>query len=137
MKRSVKTVLLFATLVLLGSHTIGHHSPVMFNRERELTLKGTVRRFEWTNPDVSIQLEVANDTGDQVAWVIESQGPRVMTIFGWSNSLMPGDRVTVSAHPERTGDRRTVLGRSVLKQDGTLLKISWQPDEIRNAIRAQ
>jgi hypothetical protein len=115
-----------------------HHSPVLFDQGRELTLEGSVTRMEWTNPHVSIHLEVIDRRERPVAWIIEAQSPRVMSLFGWSAaSVRRGDRVRIAAHPPRHPAARTALGRSIVRQDGTSLRIPWQPEEIREALRSE
>jgi hypothetical protein len=97
-----------------------------------------VTRIEWAYPHVYIHVQTENNVGKPVVWVIEGQSPRIMSLFGWSQgSLAAGDRVTVAANPTRNQNRTMALGRSVLKQDGTVLQISWQADVIRDALRAQ
>jgi hypothetical protein len=43
-------------LLPLAAHA--HHSPAMFDGSKRLTLTGTVREFQWTNPHSYIQLVV-------------------------------------------------------------------------------
>ena len=48
---------------LIAHGAAAHHSPVMFDQSKPLTLTGTVRQFQWTNPHSYIQLVVKNDAG--------------------------------------------------------------------------
>jgi hypothetical protein len=110
----------------------------MFDQGRDLTLEGVITRVEWAHPHVYIHIEAENERRQSVVWVVEAQSPRVMSLFGWSpTSLVPGDRVTIAANPPRSGATGTALGRSVVRQDGTTLRISWQQQEIREALRAE
>ena len=125
-----------ATLLLLTANAAGHHSPATFDQQRDIVLEGRVRSFEWANPHVYLRVVVRGEKGEEVLWAIEAQSPRVMSMFGWSPaSLEPGETVIVEGHPARSADEPIALGRAVRKEDGTTLEISWQPDEIREAIR--
>src|SRR5688572_7080590 len=130
--------LCIAVLLLIGSHAEAHHSPARFDQQRDVTVEGVIRTFEWVNPHVYFHVAVRSDAGEDVVWVVEAQSPRVMSMFGWSGtSLRPGEFVTIAAHPLRAEGEPVALGRAVQKADGTTLKISWQPDEIREAIRRE
>ena len=40
--------LVLAAAALRANTAVAHHSPVMFDQTRPLTLTGTVREFQWT-----------------------------------------------------------------------------------------
>lgn len=124
-------------ILIIDASAGAHHSPSMFDQERELTLTAVVARIAWANPHVNIHVEVEDERGEFAPWVIEAQSPRVMELFGWTRtSLEAGDRVTLLVNPQRNGTR-TALGRSVVRRDGITLRIPWQPQEIREALRAE
>ena len=50
-------ILALASLLLAGA-AHAHHSGAIFEPERTITLSGTVREFQWTNPHCWIQLTV-------------------------------------------------------------------------------
>ena len=52
-----------AQLAAVTDGALGHHSPVMFDQSQPVTLTGTVREFQWTNPHSYIQLVVTNAQG--------------------------------------------------------------------------
>lgn len=80
-----------------------HHSPVMFDQSRTITLSGTVRLFQWTNPHCYIQLLV-DQGGRQAEWNMEMGAPVYLYNRGWRPStLKAGDRVTITAQPLRSG----------------------------------
>ena len=61
----MKNLILTATGVALLASTpaLAHHSFAMFDQTKELTLVGTVREFQWTNPHSWIQLTVRDSAG--------------------------------------------------------------------------
>ena len=90
-------------LALAAPPASAHHSPVMFDQSKSLSLDGTVRQFQWTNPHCYIQL-VVDDGGQQVEWNMEMGAPVYLANRGWRPSILkPGDRITVTANPLRSG----------------------------------
>lgn len=93
-------------LVAATGSAVAHHSFAMFDREKQVTLEGTVREFQWTNPHVFVQLLVKNDKGIDEEWSIEGASPNMLFRRGWTaQSFKPGDRVTVIMNPLRDGQR--------------------------------
>ena len=89
--------LVFATVVL------AHHSFAMFDKERKVELHGTVKRFEWTNPHIWIDLIAETPNGEQV-WGVEGGSPSVLTHSGFDkNVLSRGMKVTLSINPLKNG----------------------------------
>jgi hypothetical protein len=73
----------------------------MFDFQREVTLRGTVKEFQWSNPHVFIDL--LNES-DSTTWSIEMSSPSHLVRNGWKPvSLKTGDSITVIIHPLRDG----------------------------------
>ena len=82
---------------------MAHHSFAMFDAEKIMTLEGTVKEFQWTNPHAWILLNAPKD-GAQVQWAIEMNGPTGLARTGWlPKTLTPGMPVKVWIHPLRDG----------------------------------
>lgn len=117
-------VALAAALVLafgITSQGQAHHSFAMFDRQKEVVLKGTVRQFQWTNPHSFIELDVADPQGAAEAYSIEMNSPNNLVRQGWkSTSLKPGDKVSVTMNPLRDGSRGGLFV-SVQLADGRVL----------------
>jgi hypothetical protein len=98
---------MFALLALCMAGTaLAHHSFAMFDQTREVTLKGTVKEFQWTNPHAWILLMVPNAGGQLEQWAIEMGGPGGLQRQGWSpTTLTPGMDVKVAIHPLRDGSK--------------------------------
>ena len=109
-----------ALLVPLAAHA--HHSAAMFNAQQPLTLTGTVREFQFTNPHCYIQLQVRNARGVEEEWSVEMGAPTHLRGRGWKRTtLKPGDRVTVTIAPLRNGGRGGEL-RRITTADGQPLR---------------
>jgi len=79
----------------------------MFDPEKLLTQTGTVKEFEWTNPHVWLHVMVPDAAaGKNLEYSFEMQAvPQAMS-GGWkSDTVKPGDKVTVEYHPLRDGSR--------------------------------
>ena len=98
-----------------------HHSGAMFDDAKEVTLVGTIKEFQYTNPHSWIQVMVPGANGGDVEWSIETAAPIVLLRAGIrANALVPGDKVTVRAHPLKSGGAGGNL-IDVKKEDGTIL----------------
>jgi len=105
MKTAPKTIgaaaaALFAGAVLLGGSARAHHSFAMFDQNRQVSITGTVKTFQWTNPHAFIELEAP----DGKLWSVELNSPNNLVRQGWKRTaLKPGDKVTVVLNPLRDG----------------------------------
>ena len=89
----------------IAASAYGHHSMTGFDRTRTVTLVGTVKQFKWANPHSWIELEVPNDKGGVDTWNVEMTAPGILARAGWkSNTVKPGDTVTIAVRPLTNGD---------------------------------
>jgi hypothetical protein len=110
-----------AMLLLAGATASGHHSFAPFDMAASITITGTVKEFQWTNPHVWIQVMVPGEAGE-VEWSVEATSPAGLNKKGWKpGSLKQGDKVSIVAHPLRDGRRGASLMSATLP-DGTVLK---------------
>jgi hypothetical protein len=98
-----------------------HHSPVMFDQTQQVTLTGTVREFQWTNPHSYIQLVVKNDQGQDEEWSLEMGASVYLYNLGWRpSSVKAGDTLTVTFAPLRKGGKGGLLLKAATA-DGKLI----------------
>lgn len=136
MGRALRSVAAVVAALTFASTAAAHHSPSVFDLRKEVTLTGVITSYQFRNPHLFIHLEVTHGTDLEGEWEVEAQSPRIMTLYGWSSkSLARGDRVVVVVNPPQQRGKRLALGRSVVKSDGTTLRIPWEPKEIRKALR--
>lgn len=87
-----------------------HHSMAMFDQTRTVTLTGTVRAFQWTNPHCYIQLMVKDASGKDVEWSLEMGAPMYLYAAGWRPStLKTGTAITVTVNPLKDGKPGAVV----------------------------
>jgi hypothetical protein len=96
-----------ATLAVCAIPAVAHHSFAIFDASKTLTLEGSVKEFQWTNPHAWIMLNAANQQGQADVWAIELNGPSGLVRDGWKpETLTPGMNVSVTIHPSRDGTNR-------------------------------
>jgi hypothetical protein len=99
---------------------LAHHSFAMFDADKKVTLAGTVKEFQWTNPHAFILMMVSNKDGQMEQWSIEMGGPGGLARQGWvPKTLRPGMNVSVVMHPLKEGHGGQFL--AVTLPDGTKL----------------
>ena len=89
----------------LSAPALAHHSAAGIDRTKSVTLVGTVREFGWRNPHSYMEVDVPTDAGGMVTWKVEMTSPAFLVRAGWkSNTLKPGDKVSVVVRPLVSGD---------------------------------
>ena len=97
-------LLLMSSGLVLPFELHAHHSPAMFDGSKQLTLTGTVRAFQWTNPHSYIQLVVKPDDGTEQEWSLEMGANVYLYNLGWRPSTVKaGDTLIVTVIPMRNG----------------------------------
>jgi uncharacterized protein DUF6152 len=111
-----------AAVVCAAPAALAHHSFAMFDAGKLVTLEGTVKQFQWTNPHAWIILMVNEQEGQPPAqWAIEMNGPTGLARDGWlPKTLTPGMQVKVVIHPLRDGNKGGQY-LAVTLPDGTLM----------------
>jgi len=90
--------------LLTAAPSFAHHSAVMFDDAKEVTVTGTIKEFQYTNPHSWLLVDVKNEDGSVTTWGFEAEGPSTLTRAGIRKSdFMPGTAITISGHPMRDG----------------------------------
>ncbi|MEO5705830.1 MAG: DUF6152 family protein [Alteraurantiacibacter sp.] len=109
-----------AGLAMAAAPAAAHHSFAMFNQRQIMTVEGTVREFQWTNPHAFIEIETRQGNATRT-WSIELNSPNNLTRQGWRrNSLRVGDRISLRMNPLRNGEPGGLF-LDLRKADGTVL----------------
>ena len=113
---------------LIAGSALAHHSPVVFDRSKKVTLNGTVKEFAWTNPHSSIQIEVPNTSGGSDMWGVEMNSPNNLVRQGWKSTLLKsGDKVSIVINPLRSAEKGGAFV-SIKFADGRVLGDTWTED---------
>lgn len=114
--------LVVAALVAQAMPASAHHSvPVNFDQSKEITISGTLTEAKWINPHSRFRIDVKQDDGKTVEWLVEMGAVNTMQRAGFEiGKFVVGDTLTIIGWPSRGRDRSMLLRTAVLK-DGTRL----------------
>ena len=92
-------------LTLVASGAWAHHSAAGIDQTKSVTISGVLKEFKWANPHSWLDVDVTDDKGESKVWSIEMTAPAYLARAGWkSNTVKPGDKVSVTIRPFRNGD---------------------------------
>jgi hypothetical protein len=121
-RRWVVSALLWASCAV-AAHA--HHSAALFDTTKEVTLEGVITKFDWRNPHVYMAMRVTAADGAQLDQDIEAGASSVLLPLGLTpEAVAIGERVTVRANPSKSGAGHMVLGRELVKADGSVLPLN-------------
>jgi hypothetical protein len=113
-RRILFTATVSLALAAYAGTASAHHSFAMFDKDKTVTLQGTVKDFQWVNPHTWLQVYVPTK-GKMVEWSIEGRSPNVLSRRGWKKTTVsPGDKVTVVVYPLKTGQPGGAIVRLTL-----------------------
>ena len=91
--------------------------------DKTVTLKGTVTEWIWANPHCGILFDVTDDNGQVTHWGAELTNPHQLSLEGFSKDVLkPGDKITLTGNPARSGAPRiNLLNGGLILPDGRAL----------------
>jgi hypothetical protein len=106
----------FAVLAILligfATPSLAHHSTVMFDLNKTITIEGTITQIAWGNPHSVMFVDAKPlDQADVPVknWVVETANPAKLVEMGWqAGTLKVGDKVRVKGAPRKDG-KSTIL----------------------------
>jgi DNA/RNA endonuclease YhcR with UshA esterase domain len=117
-KATCSIVLSAAALVMLTTLVDAHHSDTMFDAQKEITVEGVVKEFQYTNPHSWLLVNVTNQDGSVTVWGFEAEGPStLMQMKVRKGDFTPGTRLTISGRPMRDG-RPAAMWTKAVRADG-------------------
>lgn len=91
-------------VVGFAQKTLAHHSTAMYDMANPVTVKGSVKRFEWTNPHAFIFLDVKDEKAGSVEWEIELMSLNHLRSYGWiRTTVKPGDVISCTGGAAKSG----------------------------------
>lgn len=107
-----------SSALLLTGVSFAHHSAVMFDDQKEVTVTGVVKEFQYTNPHSWLLVDVTGEDGQVTTWGFEAEGPSTLMRAGIRKSdFSPGTELTISGHPMRDG-RPAAIWTTATRGDG-------------------
>ncbi len=119
-KNDLLAVLAVAVGLLIASGPMfAHHSMAVYDRSREVTIQGTVTKFQFANPHTQIMIDVKKENGEIENWTAVASPPNGLRRAGWRrDSIKPGDQITVTGFPHKDGRPiMAVLGKVVVNSE--------------------
>jgi uncharacterized protein DUF6152 len=113
---------LIVGLLMAPLPALAHHAfAAEFDSTKNVTVKGTVEKVEWTNPHIWIYVGMKAADGTVTRWQCEGGSPNTLTRQGWSrDSLKAGDQVSIEGFRAKNGSN-TCNSRVVTTADGKRL----------------
>jgi hypothetical protein len=122
MKALLTPVIVVLALVSIAVPLSAHHSwPV--NRDKLVTVKGTVMEFAWENPHPMMTLQVRTDDGKTEKWLVGGPAINRMEANGWTKTTVKvGDVITGTGYQFSDGQKILRLER-VMLADGKEMRL--------------
>jgi|SRR6185312_1966487 len=103
-------IALAAGFLFLAQTAAAHHSFALFDESKTLSLEGTVKKFEWTNPHSWITFEVMGPQNASSEWLIELPAAGVLAREGWNkNFVKTGEKLILRVNPLKNGGKGGTL----------------------------
>ena len=129
MKRRTMTIAVVSAIgvLLISIQLFAHHGTgASYFMDKKVTVKGTVTEFRMKNPHCQLYFDAEDENGNIVHWSAEISSVFHLAKAGWkSNSIKPGDEVTVVLSPSKAGTPTGVMwtvtlpdGRVMERDDG-------------------
>jgi Family of unknown function (DUF6152) len=107
-KRFIFLFAFAADLILLSIPVFAHHSTAEYDMTASTSIKGTVTKFEWSNPHAYIYIQAKDEKGMVVEWTAEMASLGMLSRVNWKrDTIKPGDEITI--YGNRAKDGRTVM----------------------------
>ena len=91
----------------------------LFEPDKQVTMTGVVKEFQYTNPHSWLLVTVKNDDGTTSTWGFEAEGPSTLLRAGIKKSdFKPGTEITITGRPMRDGRTAAYWVKAVRIEDG-------------------
>ena len=102
----VTTLVAIAGLLGAPLAVIAHHAfSSEFDADKPFTITGTVVRVEWVNPHSWIHVDVAQEDGTTVSWMMEGGTPNALLRRGITRTVLAvGSEVVVRGYQSKDPD---------------------------------
>ena len=122
MERSRPTTMLCAIVLAVAAlPAMAHHSGAMFDAQKEVTLTGVVKEFQFTNPHSWLLVDVKGQDGKVTTWGFEAEGPSSLTRAGIHlKDFTPGTVITITGHPMKDGRPAATWMKAIRDKDKKL-----------------
>lgn len=121
LKAAMYVILVVGFLMLNAPLSAHHGTGVAYEVEKLVTVKGTVTDWLWSNPHCGLLFDSTDEKGNVEHWGAELGNPHQMSGAGFTkDSFKPGDKITATGHPAKSGAPRMTLDHVVLSNGRVL-----------------
>jgi hypothetical protein len=122
MRKSICLVILGTGLLVTSAPLWAHHAfAAEFDDKKPVSLRGTVTKWEVSNPHSWIHLSVRDKDGNVEEWMIEGGSPNALFRLGFTKeALPPGTEIVVHGFQAKAGGFKAV-GTDLTFADGRKL----------------
>jgi len=108
----MKAVILICLSLIFWTHQAsGHHSFAASFTEEIIEKEGVVSNFVFRNPHVVIYMNVTDEAGDEVRWMVEGSAATSMRSSGWTNqTIQRGEYLRITGREGRDGRPMIQMG---------------------------
>ena len=107
---TVATAGVSAGLLAISPPATAHHSFALFDTSKTVSLEGTVKKFDWTNPHSWITFDVIEPDRTVTEWMIELPSAATLAQDRWhKNYLKPGEKLILRVNPLKDGRKGGAL----------------------------
>jgi hypothetical protein len=105
MRRTLAAAVVAAGMA--AAPAMAHHSGAMFDQTKTMTVEGTVKAVQWSQPHVWISVIGSPDgKGEAAQWDVEAIAPVRLVQIGLRKEMMePGAKIALLIHPIKDGRR--------------------------------
>ena len=96
-------------LLAVPAAALAHHSFAVYDHTKTLSFKGTVTKWQWSNPHAYLDIDV-QEGGATKHYTLEGTSINMLQRMGWrSNMIKAGDEVKVVFSPLLSGQPAGLL----------------------------
>ena len=119
MRRTFVALLLGAGLLGGTVPVVAHHAfAAEFDRDKPVSLEGTVTKMDWINPHAWLHFDVKQPDGKTANWAVELGAPNALIRRGFDRESVPiGTKIVVKGFESKDGGFRA-NGSSITFADG-------------------
>lgn len=120
-KSKLQTRITLISALFLSGTVAAHHSLVgEFDTSKNIDVRGTITKVEWTNPHIWLYLDVAAEDGSIKQMECEMGSPNQLIRQGWKKEDLPvGTVIRTSANPAWDDPEHICSTRRITLDDGT------------------
>ena len=114
-------------LILSAVSAVAHHSfAAQYDRNKPVTLAGSVTKIEWINPHIFVYVDVKDNAGKTTTWALQSLPPLFFRGSGLTKDVLLSNKqeVTFTANPAKDGTMAYGFVTKLSYPDGHVFSMS-------------